>query len=111
MPSHPTFEILFCAIGANNTGEPSALSFYLCLLGAEAHSGTEALVSYIIEDMSRHAATLCRLHNDFSSVQHDRLERNLNSVYFSEFLSPDGGCPDGVLKKHLMEVADYEKTA
>jgi hypothetical protein len=60
---------------------------------------------------NRHLSTLCRMENDYGSVQRDRQERNLNTVDFPEFFAP--GCDTSVQeqKAQLLRLAQYEREA
>lgn len=66
---------------------------------------------YLAADLCRHLSTMCRMYNDYGSIQRDRDEGNLNSVDFSEFGKADlnAACEESVAKAALFRLAEYER--
>lgn len=55
-------------------------------------------------------ADVCRRQtlNDVGSIERDRLTKNLNSVNFPEFSSPQSLNSDGDVRTQLIQLAEYE---
>ncbi|RWA10591.1 hypothetical protein EKO27_g4513 [Xylaria grammica] len=71
-------------------------------------------IAYAAEDLCRHLSSLCRMYNDYGSLQRDAEEKNLNSTNFPEFASfnNSGGTTHDNLshaKSELLWVAEYER--
>ncbi|KAB8228989.1 uncharacterized protein BDW43DRAFT_198004 [Aspergillus alliaceus] len=118
---------------ADHTGCPYAFAFAGCLISFTSclppsnpspttttppYSNTKrpaiwqtAEQKYLATDLCRHLSTMCRMYNDYGSIQRDRDEGNLNSVDFSEFANADlnAACEGGVAKAALFRLAEYER--
>lgn len=75
-----------------------------------------ARLAYLAEDLCRHLSSMCRMHNDYGSLQRDADEHNLNSTNFPEFhLETFSYHRAGVeiwdksAKGDLLWIADYER--
>ena len=73
-------------------------------------------MKYLVEDLSAHLAIMCRMYNDYDSLTRDKVERNLNSVNFSEFETWalkqfETGVERDLKgrKKSLFDIAEYER--
>ncbi|KAF2129174.1 Ent-kaur-16-ene synthase [Dothidotthia symphoricarpi CBS 119687] len=87
-----------------------SFAFNHCLLSALIGDGKNVFPTvkenYLVRAVARHMATMCRLCNDFGSVDRDLLEGNLNSVDFPEFVN----VPSVLEKKRILaELAEYER--
>lgn len=124
---------------ADHTSCPFSFEFFLCLVDNEKPHGPEAAcgdrafsqgyTSYLLQDLARHLATVCRQYNDLGSAARDKVENNLNSLDFftppadSDNDSEVGGTvtfmPDaaeqrldrdmGKAKETVMAIAQYER--
>jgi hypothetical protein len=75
---------------ADHTSCPFSYIFFHCLISASSGSTTtdvfaSARTAYLAEDICRHLASLCRIHNDVGSIVRDADEGNVNSINFPEF--------------------------
>ncbi|KAI0466916.1 hypothetical protein F4859DRAFT_526196 [Xylaria cf. heliscus] len=109
---------------ADHTSCPFSFIFFNALLYCATPHHRQSLfgrarTAYVAEDLCRHLSSLCRMYNDYGSLQRDAEERNLNSINFPEFAPlirwRDGtahGADDDNLshaKAELLWVADYER--
>ncbi|KAK8043770.1 hypothetical protein PG994_012608 [Apiospora phragmitis] len=117
---------------ADHTSCPFSFIFFVCLVagqpGSHFHDAfAMSKTAYVLEDLCRHLASLCRMYNDYGSVSRDRAEANLNSVDFPEFQearphgqqqnyeplsAPSSASASSLLedaKKELMWIAEYER--
>jgi hypothetical protein len=124
---HPnrTFYNWVRSTSADHTSCPFAFIFFNCLVTRPLEKGVLDSVetAYVAEDLCRHLATLCRMYNDWGSIERDRDEFNLNSVDFPEFCPPSRSdvlmtnCVENhrvqnneqEAKSKLMWVAQYER--
>lgn len=87
----PSFRIWLHATAAVHTSCPYSFTLYLAL--ASATHGVPPLRTstqrYIAEDLRGHLARMCRLYNDYGSLERDLAEGNLNSVNFPDFQEGD----------------------
>ncbi|KAI1433454.1 hypothetical protein GGR50DRAFT_696083 [Xylaria sp. CBS 124048] len=106
---------------ADHTSCPYAFAFISCLIASSVAPGQDCFPTttqkYLAESMCWRLATMCRMYNDYGSVERDKLEGNLNSVNFPEFhLSPNkkqgttgsAEVEDG-RKDTLLALAEYER--
>ena len=94
---------------ADHTSCPYSFAFATCLLShGEDFLGTPN-EKYLAQAACRHLANLCRMYNDFGSLNRDRLEQNLNSVNFPEFHRQKNLETDDVLKERLFDLAKFER--
>lgn len=107
---------------ADHTSCPYSFAFFTSLIMAQQgpHRGAQDCFSgimarYLAQDVCRHLATMCRQYNDYGSFARDRMERNLNSVNFSEF-HENSGLPtkqeqisEDSIRRKLLEIANYER--
>lgn len=94
---------------ADHTSCPFSFIFFNCLI-AHTHGdmlGQNAVTAYLIEDVCRHLASLCRMYNDYGSLARDHAEMNLNSVNFPEFATQVAD--EAAAKAALMRIAEYER--
>ena len=109
------------SIGADHTSCSYSFAFASCLLSSSCNQ-TEgksldlfptATSRYLAKATAQHLASLCRMYNDFGSLNRDRAERNLNSVDFPELkdheYGSDGVPGDAELKARLMKLAELER--
>ena len=67
---------------------------------------------YVADDICHRLATMCRVYNDFGSLERDVKEDNLNCANFPEFWSDMLPREEkaGQLERRVFEIADYERT-
>ncbi|RYC62854.1 hypothetical protein CHU98_g3355 [Xylaria longipes] len=103
---------------ADHTSCPFSFIFFNSLMYSTAiHHKTNLFgnprSAYIAEDLCRHLSSLCRMYNDYGSLQRDMKEMNLNSVNFPEFapLPSNSVALDNPAhaKSELLWVAEYER--
>ncbi|KAJ2993278.1 hypothetical protein NUW58_g1887 [Xylaria curta] len=103
---------------ADHTSCPFSFVFFNSLLYSTTINHKQNLfgksrTAYVAEDLCRHLASLCRMYNDYGSLQRDAKENNLNSINFLEFapLPSSGTQRDDVswAKSELLCVAEYER--
>ncbi|KAI2779002.1 Ent-kaurene synthase [Daldinia loculata] len=106
---------------ADHASCPFAFVFFNCLIDSNLFA--YARTAYIAEDLCRHLASLCRMHNDYGGVARDREEGNLNSTHFPIFhrhRDSDGEDSTGLgvyseaeqqrlIKSKLLWIAEYER--
>ncbi|KAK5628871.1 hypothetical protein RRF57_004586 [Xylaria bambusicola] len=92
---------------ADHTSCPYSFAFLSCLISRSIGQGAECFSTtaqrYYASDTCRHLATMCRMYNDYGSIQRDAEEKNLNSVDFEDFAS------SADKKQTLFELAEYER--
>ncbi|KAK8117394.1 uncharacterized protein PG998_005675 [Apiospora kogelbergensis] len=101
---------------ADHTSCPFSLVFFVCLVVA-GHAGgaggndvfAAPKTAYVLEDLCRHLASLCRMYNDYGSIARDRAEGNMNSVDFPEFRLSSSPSSLDRAKQELMWIAEYER--
>ncbi|KAF4429606.1 gibberellin cluster-kaurensynthase [Fusarium austroafricanum] len=95
-------------IGGSHVACAYSLAFSNCLISANLYRGKEVFPTvsqkYLISSTMRHATNMCRMYNDFGSIERDNAEQNVNSIHFPEF-SLDGKDDK---KKRLAGIAEYE---
>ncbi|KAF3061434.1 Copalyl diphosphate synthase [Daldinia childiae] len=96
---------------ADHTSCPFSFVFFQCLLFATHGdvAGRKPKIAYLVEDVCRHLASLCRIYNDYGSLARDLDESNLNSLNFPEFSVDDGGITEQEAKAQLMSISEYER--
>ena len=113
---------------ANHTSCPYSFAFFCSLTNRAGNDCFANLPQrYISQDLCRHLAVMCRMYNDYGSIQRDRLERNLNSINFPDFIDGDGAgaeelanrsssfskvnddASETACKEKLFHVAEYER--
>ncbi|KAI5814896.1 ent-kaurene synthase [Pyronema omphalodes] len=95
-------------VSAQHTSAHYSYAFYHCLA---AHAGekyqlTTVQQKYISQDVIMHLASLCRMYNDYGSLQRDQDETNVNSMMFPEFRRFE---TDVEKKKELLKLTQYER--
>ncbi|KAI0470312.1 terpene synthase family protein [Xylaria cf. heliscus] len=105
---------------ADHTSCPYSFSYLACLVSSMLSPGQDcfptATQKYLAEAACRHLATMCRMYNDYGSIERDHDERNLNSVNFPDFNITELSATlntDSVMnrKKTLFQLAEYERNA
>ena len=74
-------------VSAPHTSCAYSFAFFTCLIDAP-HNGdifTSAKQRFLVRDVVRHLAVMCRMYNDYGPVVRDDVERNFNSINFPEF--------------------------
>ena len=96
---------------SNHTSAPYSFALIACMLSSTLCKGEHcfptAASKFFGSDMSRHLSAMCRMYNDYGSVQRDAAEKNLNSLNFREFNTNDATQEDK--KKELMKLGEYER--
>lgn len=95
-------------VSAQHTSAHYSYAFYNCLA---AHAGEKYQLAtvqqkYISQDVITHLASLCRMYNDYGSLQRDQDEKNVNSLMFPEF---ERLKTDVEKKKELLKLTEYER--
>jgi len=84
-----------------------AFAFLICLLGNDQDYLPNSEIKYIAEDCCARSSVLCRMFNDYGSLERDRKESNVNSICFPEF---DGEEKDEKnLLAELVRLTTYER--
>ena len=108
-PSLPPFKKWVRSTAAEHTSCLYSFAFAACLHSANGEDLFSTVQqSYLADDVCRHLATMCRIYNDYGSLQRDRDEQNLNSLDFSEFscLREDVE----LAKQDLLCLGNYERS-
>jgi hypothetical protein len=77
-------------------------AFMICLLGKNQDYIPDSEIKYIAQDCCAHLSVMSRMFNDYASVERDRKESNLNSLFFPEFDAKGIG-------GDFLKLAEYEK--
>lgn len=93
-------------VSGDHTIGPYAVAAFCCMYDHGADRIYHPQASYILQDVARHLAALCRLYNDYGSIARDRDEDNLNSINFPEF---QGNIDERDIKGNLKIIAEYER--
>ncbi|KAI8948370.1 hypothetical protein F4801DRAFT_557080 [Xylaria longipes] len=93
-------------VSGDHTIGPYAVAAFCCMYDHGADRIYHPQASYILQDVARHLAALCRLYNDYGSIARDRDEDNLNSINFPEF---QGNIDERDIKENLKIIAEYER--
>ena len=115
--------------GAESVSCPFSFAFLTCLLGATSVPAQKQFQEtvddcfgsirqkYLAQELCTHLAVMSRLHNDFGSVDRDRIEENVNSINFPEFhrgFNQVDTCTETAenerkLKNELLKLAEIER--
>jgi hypothetical protein len=82
-------------------------AFLTCVLSNGEDFLVNSQIKYIAQDCMRRSSIMCRMLNDSGSLQRDRDECNLNSVFFPEFATENKS--DREVRSELVSLAKYEK--
>ncbi|KAI0545252.1 hypothetical protein F4679DRAFT_482262 [Xylaria curta] len=93
-------------VSGDHTIGPYAVAAFCCMYDNGADRVRHPQANYILQDVARHLAALCRLYNDYGSIARDRDEDNLNSINFPEF---QGITDERSVKENLKIIAEYER--
>lgn len=97
---------------ADHTSCPYAFAFVSCSLSSSLCGGAPCFPTvrqkYFANAACQHLATMCRMHNDYGSVQRDASEGNLNSINFPEFAVQRSSIE--TRQRDLLELAEYERS-
>lgn len=107
---------------SDQTSGPYAFALVCCMMSSSSSSSSSTLCNngsamtttecfrsasqkYYAQALCRHLSTMCRMYNDYGSMDRDAAEGNLSSLNFPEFgaLSREGR------KRELYELAEYER--
>ncbi|KAL5690264.1 hypothetical protein EMGR_007937 [Emarellia grisea] len=80
----------------------------ICTIGNGNDVFVTAKEKYLAERLWGQMSVEGRLWNDVGSIERDRLTKNLNSVNFPEFSSPQSLNSDGDVRTQLIQLAEYE---
>lgn len=96
---------------ADHSSGPMGWAWMFCFIGSTLSNGKECWPTgtekYIVEAVSRHSSTACRIFNDFGSAQRDWDEGNLNCLDFPEF-GPRGDSDETARKEMLRSIGKFE---
>jgi hypothetical protein len=84
-----------------------AFAFLVCLLGRGEDYLVDSEIRYIAQDCCTHLSVVCRMFNDYGSLERDRKEANLNSMFFPEFDGTEKAEKD--LRAELIKLTKYER--
>jgi hypothetical protein len=111
--SSPNFYDWVKTTSADHTSCPYSFSYVSCLVsemnktsGKDCWDGAEE--KYFAQDLCRRLATMCRIYNDYGSLNRDREEQNLNSMNFKEFTESKKNS-DTERKAALWKIAQFER--
>ncbi|KPM42336.1 Ent-kaur-16-ene synthase [Neonectria ditissima] len=99
---------------ADHVACPYSFNFACCLISSSLGNGEEVFPTvtqkYLAAATLRHLATMCRMYNDYGSIDRDTEERNINSVHFPEFAQSASTASEEIkLKKQaLVHLGQYE---
>ena len=92
---------------ADHLSAQYAFAFMVCLLGEDADYLPSSEVRFIAQDVCTHLSVICRMFNDYGSLDRDRKESNLNSLFFPEFEGTSKS--DQQLRGELVKLTKYER--
>jgi len=92
--------------GADYLSSQYAFAFLSCLISNGAEGPTSE-IRYIAQDCCSRLSVVCRLFNDYGSLERDRKESNLNSLMFPEFEGDEKS--EIELRKELIRLTKYER--
>lgn len=124
--TNKTYHSWVRSTGADHTSCPYSFWFFTHLIsdGPLFHTPKQ---KYLAQDVALHLATLCRMYNDYGSIERDADERNVNSVNFPDMEAEakdnetmyrgegNGGGSSheepwvGQRKKDLLALTEYER--
>lgn len=84
-----------------------AFAFLMCILGHKEDYLPDLEIRYIAQDCCTHLSVICRMFNDYGSLERDRKESNLNSMFFPEFNGEHKN--DMTLREELVKLTKYER--
>jgi hypothetical protein len=93
--------------GADHLSSQFSFAFLICLLGNEEDYLPTSEIKYIAQDCCMHVSVICRMFNDYGSLERDRKECTLNSVFFPEFDGAQKAEKD--LRAELVRLTKYER--
>lgn len=112
-PPIPDFRTWLHDIAAVHTSAPYSMALFLALQarGEIASVLRTPEQRYVVEDLGGCLARMCRLYNDWGSVERDRAEGNLNCVDFAELHDTATGTDEEmeVLRARVMSLAEWER--
>lgn len=95
-------------IATDHLSSRYAFAFLTCLLGNnEEDYLPNAEVRYIAQDCCTHLSVVCRMFNDYGSLDRDLQEAHMNSLFFPEFGTSSEDGRDG--RNELVRLAQYER--
>lgn len=127
LSANKTYHSWVRSTGADHTSCPYSFYFFTHLIsdGPLFHTPKQ---KFLAQDVALHLATLCRMYNDYGSIERDADERNVNSVNFPDMETEtedkdttkdrregkDGGSSGeetwfGQRKKELLVLTQYER--
>jgi hypothetical protein len=92
--------------GADYLSSQYAFAFLTCLI-SNGEEGPTSEIRYIAQDCCSRLSVVCRLFNDYGSLERDRKESNLNSLMFPEFEGDEKS--ESELRKELIRLTKYER--
>lgn len=93
--------------GADDTSCSFAWLFFICLISPPGKTCLDKTLSrYAAEAFVHRLGVMCRMYNDYGSLQRDAEEGNVNSTNFEEFESTQG---QSEKKTVLMAIAEFER--
>lgn len=92
---------------ADHLSSQYAFAFLMCLLGNDEDYLPTPEIKYIAQDCCTHLSVVCRMFNDYGSLERDRKECILNSMFFPEFEGSQKAEKD--LRTDLLRLTKYER--
>ena len=93
--------------GADYLSSQYAFAFLLCLISNGDENAANSEIRYIAQDCCSRLSVVCRLFNDYGSLERDRKESNLNSLMFPEFDGDEKS--ENELRQELIRLTKYER--
>jgi hypothetical protein len=93
--------------GADYLSSQYAFAFLFCLISKGEENAPSSEIRYIAQDCCNRLSVVCRLFNDYGSLERDRKESNLNSLMFPEFESDEKS--ETELRSELVRLTKYER--
>lgn len=116
---------------SDQTSGPYAFALVCCMMSSSPLCGSSSSSSskgsgntecfptvsqkYFAQALCRHLSTMCRMYNDYGSLERDAAEGNLSSLNFPEFAAHSGLGPATATatadrkKRELYKLAEYER--
>jgi hypothetical protein len=94
-------------IASDHLSSQYAYAFLICLMSDGGDYLGNSEIKYIAQDCCTHISTICRMFNDYGSLERDRAESNLNSMAFPEFEGEQK--TESTLRAELVKLTKYER--
>ncbi|KAJ7213162.1 Ent-kaurene synthase [Mycena pura] len=92
-------------IGSEHISGFCASSLFICHLSPHLDVFPTPEIKFIAQDCITHMCVMCRIWNDWGSMDRDIAERNINGMNFPEF----AGMSPSDIKAQMRRISDYER--